>query len=388
MQLAEALNEKGHVTAFAIGGSQIDTAKNFGVSKIYELTDICYLAESEWGLFESITERDYIEKCLSEEKDIIEQFRPDLIVSDFRLTAGISAQTQSIPWVSMLAQLWYLPGYRFLLQDVYRRSGLDEISAESIDLKFQQLAKKLNWLVKEIKMSEITDLMQLYISPYCILLRTIPSFIESITLPRNFNLVGPFFPRALNRQPIDEVIDKLKGHNIEIKPNKKIIILRFSGLIKDKTATDNFIEVLKDRFRNTEFQLIIGDTDSSTTCENVFVTSFIPFELIFQLNNTILISNGGLNTSSQAIAWEIPHLVAPTQVENEYNAFIIKKLSVGEVLFPLSKFEPEIVFKMINNLFDDEKYKIALREVKKYFQVYTGVTAAIKCLEEQRLIPR
>lgn len=389
MQLGNALNTEGHTVAFVIGSSQRQRAKDFGINEIYEVLDICYLAESEWDLFESITEHDYIEICLSQEKEVIEEFRPDFIVSDFRLTAGISAYIHNIPWVSMLAQLWYLPGYRFLLQDVFERSGLDTISAESIDLRFQQLAKKLNWLMKNMKMSGVADLMQVYISPFCTLLRTIPVFAGDCLLPENFRIVGPFFPRKIKKQPTNEVTIQLRSRNMNIEPHRKTIILRLSGLIIDRSGAEKWVEKVKQLFTNTEFQLIVvGDSSHKTICgaDNVVVSSFIPFELVFQLDSIALVSNGGLNTTSQAIAWEVPHLVIPTQVENEYNAFIVKELGVGDLLFPPFETSPEVAFEKINNLFNDEKYKLSLSKTKKYFDEFLGVTTAIECLRKQQLI--
>jgi len=389
MQLGNALNTEGHTTAFIIGSTQRQIAKDLGINEIYEVLDICYLAESEWGLFETITERDYIERCLSDEKEVIEEFRPDLIISDFRLTTGISAYIHNIPWVSMLAQLWYLPGYRFLLQDVFERSGLDTISAESIDLRFQQLAKKLNWLIEKIKMTEITDLMQLHISPFCTLLRTIPVFVGGCLLPENFRIVGPFFPREIEKQPTNEVGIQLRRHNMNIEPHRKTIILRLSGLIIDKSGAEKWVKKVKQLFTSTEFQLIVvGDSSRKTICgeDNVIVSSFIPFELVFQLDSIALVSNGGLNTTSQAIAWEVPHLVIPTQVENEYNAFIVKELGVGDVLFPPFETSPEVAFEKINNLFNDKSYKLSLNKTKKYFDEFLGVPTAIECLKKQQLI--
>ena len=386
MQLGKALRAKGHTVAFTVGTSQLQKAKDFGVGQIYPVVDSCYLANSEWDLFNSITEPDYLKQCLSEEKAIIKKFKPGLIVTDFRLTVGISAQLHNLPWVSMLAQLWYLPGYRSLLKEVYNRSGLDDVSVEGIDSRFQELGKKLSLFLKKIKIPEITDLMQAYISPVCTLLRTIPSFLGSRALPENFHVVGPFFPRRIKKQPNNRVINQLRRHGIQIEPRLKTVILRLSGIINDKRAAKDLVHALKDRFRNTKFQLLICGQGPKTTCDNVLLASFLPFDLLFQLEDVVLISNGGLNTTSQAMAWGVPHLVIPTQVENEYNAFIAKELRVAEVLLPLSKAKPEVIFENIDKLFTNRKYKLALKKSQKYFADFPGVSAAIKCLKTKHLI--
>ena len=91
------------------------------------------------------------------------------------------------------------------------------------------------------------------------------------------------------------------------------------------------MEAVKQRFKDTKFQLIVTAMDAKgAICENSLTSSFVPFELLFQLKRVGVVSSGGLNTTLQAIASGVPHLVVPTQLENVYNGFIAKQLGVAE----------------------------------------------------------
>ncbi|WP_045860057.1 nucleotide disphospho-sugar-binding domain-containing protein [Teredinibacter purpureus] len=63
-----------------------------------------------------------------------------------------------------------------------------------------------------------------------------------------------------------------------------------------------------------------------------------------------LVHHGGIGTLSQAIKSRIPQLIIPFQADQPDNALRVKKLGVGDFVFPHCVVEPDIVIPMIREL--------------------------------------
>lgn len=270
-----------------------------------------------------------IEQCVKDELKIIETFKPDAIIGDFRLTAAISSKLAKIPYISVVNG--YMTDY-FDPVDVMipkdtrpfdhkvasvASKAIQRVQKRTLAAPFREVAQKYG----------LKKLVSLYdfLTGDLTLIADLPEYCPLENLPQNFRYIGPLIWEGLN----NTVPDYLKN----IGSSKQLIYATTGNTGKEK-----FIQLVVDAFRNDPDYEVVLTTgafihpDAVPTISNIHVANFIPGSEILKHSQAV-IHCGGNGTTYQAMSQGVPAVVIPFNNDQTINAWLIKRNKVG---IPLS----------------------------------------------------
>lgn len=274
----------------------------------------------------------FIEQCVKDELKVIETFKPDAIVGDFRLTAAISSKVAKIPYISVVNG--YITDY-FDPVDV-----MIPKDTRPFDHKVASIASKAIQQVQKRKLAApfravaqkygLKKLVSLYdfLTGNLNLIADLPEYCPLENLPRNFRYIGLLIWEGLN----DTVLDYLKN----LSSSKKLIYATTGN-----TGKETFIQLVIDAFKNdTSYEVVLTTgafihPDAVPNISNIHVASFIPGSEILKQSQAV-IHCGGNGTTYQAMSQGVPAVVIPFNNDQTINAWLIKRHKVG---IPLSTSE-------------------------------------------------
>lgn len=119
----------------------------------------------------------------------------------------------------------------------------------------------------------------------------------------------------------------------------------------------------------------------SSLPEGVKLFSYAPFSQILR-RCAALVHHGGIGTTAQALAAGIPQLVRPLSHDQPDNASRVKRLGVGDTLWP-KQFTAPRASKMLERLLSSTEVAAACRSVSQRFEGVDGLGAAADCVERE-----
>lgn len=273
-----------------------------------------------------------IEQCVKDELKVIEAFKPDAIVGDFRLTAAISSKVSGIPYISVVDACMtdYFDPVDVMISKEKRplEHRIASVAAKAIQASQKRtLAAHFKTVAQQYKLKKLGSLYD-FLTGDLTLIADLPEFSPLENLPPNFRYIGPLIWEGLNR----EVPDYLKKLN-----NSKQLIYATTG----NTGKETFIQLVVDAFKNdTSYEVVLTTgafihPDAVPNVSNIHVASFIPGSEILKQSQAI-IHCGGHGTTYQALSQGVPAAVIPFNNEQTINAWLIKRHKVG---IPLSTSE-------------------------------------------------
>ena len=326
--IAQELQRQGAEIAFAFKEhNQILKHYNF---QFFPISD-AVITDFSSNIFAAYTPA-LIEQCVKDELKVIETFKPDAIVGDFRLTAAISSKVAKIPYISVVNG--YMTDY-FDPVDVMipkdtrpfdhkvasvASKAIQRIQKRTLATHFREVAQKYG----------LKKLVSLYdfLAGDLTLIADLPEFCPLENLPQNFRYIGPLIWSGLN----DTVPDYLKNLS-----SSKQLIYATTG----NTGKEKFIQLVIDTFKNDTYYEVVLTTgafihpDAVPNISNIHVASFIPGSEILKQSQAV-IHCGGNGTTYQSMSQGIPAVVIPFNNDQNINAWLIKRNKVG---IPLSSSE-------------------------------------------------
>jgi len=290
-------------------------------------------------------------------------FKPDIVVSDSRLSTLIAAKLLSIPSVTILNL------YRVSIPRNTRFLNLSQIADGAI----------LTILGKMWELGErilIPDLPP----PYTLSVNnlTIPS-----TRMNKFRLIGTMLSRHPQDLPNDEELHQM----LKIDKEKSLIFAPISGSKEEKAPLIKLLQKIFLQFPQ-KYQIImsLGDPNSSfipINKGNLIIYNWLPTRFEFLKLSDLVISKGGLGTISQAIAYGKPLVIIPTPNHTEQinNAIRAEDLGVAKVLHQQELNLNSLLY-CIEELLQDEGYINKVREISKNISHVDAVETAIDIITE------
>ncbi len=365
--IALELKQQNAEVAFAFkDGNEI--LRRYGF-KVFPVSDVV-ITDFSSNVFASYTQP-FIEQCVKEELKVIEAFKPDVIVGDFRLTAAISSKVSGIPYISVVNA--YMTDY-FNPVDVmiskekhpwkYRISStagkaIQAIQKRALVTPFRAVAKKYR----------IHDLVSLYdfLTGDLTLIADLPQFCPLENLPSNFHYIGPLIWEGLNGT-VPEYLE-------HIDSSKKLIYATTGN-----TGKETFIQLVVDAFKEDksyEVVLTTGayiDPEKAPKASNIHVEKFIPGSKVMKKCHAV-IHCGGNGTTYQAISQGLPSVVIPFNNDQKINAWLIKKNKLGIPLSP-SGLKANIVRMAAEKVIHDIEIQKNLQHFKSLLTSINGPKSA------------
>jgi UDP:flavonoid glycosyltransferase YjiC (YdhE family) len=374
-EIAKVLRDMGHDVVFAGEGyyMKLPREKGFQVIPIKTLDPNTALTRSRsgrvnWFYYE------FIKQCVEEELKLFDNVRPDLVLTDFRLTLSTSCELSAILLVVILNASWTN------FYDV-------KIEAPEHFIVTPMLGKRIaTWFAPWIKSFIVTydslpfrrfrgekglslrkNIWDIWRGDLN-LIADIPEYGPTKNLPSNFHYIGPII-----WEPEMEISDWLE----KLNPEKPIIYFTMGS-----TGFARFFNQAIEIFGNSKYQCIIttaGMVYLTEIPENFFVIDYAPGSKIMEKSD-LVVCHGGNGTIYQAMSKGVPIIGIPTMPDQEFNLDRVEALGIGIHLSEL-KFKPSHLVEAVEKILSQKSYKENALSYKQILEKYNGPQNGAELIE-------
>ncbi|MDQ2684426.1 MAG: hypothetical protein M3Y25_01120 [Thermoproteota archaeon] len=359
MLLAQSLNKSSIRLLFSSFGESARYIKGQGFP-----CNIVPPVEFHWGRNGEFSVKNNISKIpqwlvnlpwqTNQEIRYLKKFKPQVVVSDSRLSPLIASEILQIPKILIINQI------KLLLTPRLREFK----AAKIFETCNGELMGGLWNIADKILIPDLPP-------PYTISEDTVNS-VKSIR--NKMKYIGFITPSIeLNHTSILKVRDQLR-----VNISKPLIFIHISGPKDTRLPIINtLIDILKDQ---TSFQIIFSEGKANGSIQpkkifnNIWYYEWCPCrDELFHISD-ILVIRGGHTAISQAIQFGKPFISIPIESHGEQlsNAAKIQKLGIGRKIGSKA-INSEIVIGILNELIHDTKYKKEMSKLMRISNNLNGI---------------
>ena len=329
LAVAEILRERGHPVLFLAGGPVAEHITESGFDfregvmpdppgPLHPLRNL-----ADVSMFFNLTREDYIRQALKTELEVIDEFKPDVIFSEFKLTAALSAPYSGLPLVSTACT----PAHPDFTTPLFLGPGPSQ----------EESLTGFNHLLDELKLPPIKDVAELFfmrsrlkIAPCS---RELEPLLQNL---ENLHYVGYLLYEPWERAPLPP--DLLKGGDAS-----RLVYVYFSS---GEIRPHQYLRALPQAFDHTEFQVVaaVGShpdlPETPPATPNVTYTRFVPQGSILEKSEAFIF-HGGQNSCMSSLLHGVPSLIVPgMDFERDFNVRGLVQIGAGLEL-KIDEFTPE-----------------------------------------------
>jgi MGT family glycosyltransferase len=369
--IAQELQSRGVEVAFAYPEEHpLLKQHNFPV---YQVPDAA-ITDFSSNVFAAYTP-DLVEKCVQAELDIINQFKPDAIIGDFRLTAGITAKLARIPYISVVNGYMtdYFNPVEAMIPQATRslEHKIATVAAKAIQHKQKRdLAIPFRAVARQHGIKSLQSLYD-FLTGDLTLIVDLPAFCPLEDLPDQFRYVGPLIWDGLN--------GTIPGYLAELDPQKSIIYATTGN-----TGQRRLIELVIAAFReDPAFEVVITtgafiNPQEFPKVANIHLEVFIPGSAILKRAQAV-IHCGGNGTVYQALKQGVPAIVVPFNNDQLINAWLVKKHCLG-IPLSISELTGNELKLMVKKLLSNTKISQSVHDFKALLSDVNGAKSAAEAI--------
>ena len=400
--IAEELRIRGANVTFAMRGdkSAIVKAAGFPVQDIVDVPLRDILRRHRKGNAKLCSDSQAAE-CIHADLQILKNEKPDVVLSDFRLSMPASARIQNIPHVAILNSTWtpYLdqqqvrilwPEHtrvgpalgklaRFLAgPDLMRFRFLDPLFQFPFQKNLAHGATPYNKIQTAHGLSPSSDLYHYWLGDLT-LVPEYPSFMPvRQDAPDSVKMIGPLVWQGAN----SSAIEKLESTLERARPTIYVTV--------GSTGDPGIFQLMIDAANRRNWNLIIttaGLVDIPSS-KNVFVYDFLPGEAAMRASD-VTVCQGGSGTINQAIAANCPFVGVASTSDQEWNLDRASRLGIAKVFYGENVKAEKLVSAVDEILSQKEAYRshfaIFDEDKRKYVGARTAVDAIEAAIEDRIL---
>lgn len=316
-----------------------------------------------------------LQRYVLEELPLIYKVKPDVIISDFRITLNISSELTYIPHICLTNGQWSphanlptplpeLSAGRFV-----HTSILKSIITVTKPFLFKQHAKSMNKLRETYGLLPLGTLTDIYTSGTKTLYMDIPELFDLKNLPENHQCIGPVHWNP--EQVLPEWWKKLDRNNpiIFITPGS-------SGCVK---AIKNTIRALS----KEEVSIVVatvGRFEVDESLSNVYVEDFISGEEISKIAD-VVICNGGSGMVYQSLSEGTPVICLPALMDQYYVSEAVERSGAG-ICLRSGKVNKAKILNAIKKILTQESFQISASKLQKKIERTNPVAEVKKAVLE------
>lgn len=254
----------------------------------------------------------YLKLSIDEIRSTIRRFEPDVVYSEFNLSAILAAKAENKP---------ILASYSFPTQTSYAASP--------------QYAKGFNRILKELGQPPVYSALDLFTRTDKWIIPSSP-LLEPISNDKCL-FVGPF--KALPATPV-------------LEQRNCILVYMGNGTISNKKLR----QVVFEAFGSTSYQVYVAGMPDYEEYQNIHMAPRFNFLELFS-KTAVYINHGGQNSIMDGFLFGIPQLICAGKVfERNYNAKSVEKNNAG-ISIALSDFQPSILSRTVDHLVCDNTFR-------------------------------
>ncbi|MEM3577616.1 MAG: glycosyltransferase [Candidatus Bathyarchaeia archaeon] len=292
----------------------------------------------------------------------IERFKPNVVVSDSRVSPLIAAKILGIPRICILNQFQVI---------IPRRKRFLRLAkfADSITLT----------LIGKIWTSGKYVLIPDFPQPYTICAGNlnIPKFYR-----KKVKLIGPILPVNPNELPSKEELRK----KLKLPTDKPVIFVPISGPIRERAYLIGILrKILREFPEDYKIVMSLGypnADDKPMHYGNLTIYKWIPNRFEYLKTCDLVISRAGHGTLTQCVCYGKPMILVPTpnHTEQIINARQAEKIGAAEII-QQEKLNRERLLKGVEKILESETPR-RLMEIQKEAAKYNGLENAVKIIAE------
>lgn len=322
--LAQSLDSTNYELQFAVDSRYrqfIDDA-SLDCRPIHSLSSERFLQALSRGapLYDAQTLANYVREDLQ----LIEAFKPDVVVGDFRLSLAVSARLVKVPYVT-LSNIYWSPFaiQRYTVPELPFTRLLSPALAQVVfnlarPLTFAMHTRPMNAVRKEFGLAPSGwDLRRVYTEADYTLYADIPGMVETKHLPPEHQYLGGVLwsPPVPNPQWWEQI------------PDDRPVIYLTLGSSGDIGVLPMLLSVLG----GLDLYVIVATAGRAVDFdvpENVFVADYLPgMEAVAR--SSLVVCNGGSPTTQQALSCGVPVLGLPSNLDQYLNMAPIVRRGAG-----------------------------------------------------------
>lgn len=268
-----------------------------------------------------------IEQAVQDELAAIEQFRPDVVVGDFRLTAAISSRLAGLPYVPVVnAYMTEAFDPVDVIMPHGRRRGIASlIGGQFYSKQKRGVAKPFRSVARRHGLRDLNTLFD-FLTGERALIADLREFCPLNNLPPQFHYIGPLIWEGRTENALDMFPNRL--------PGKRLLYVTTGN-----TGSAELLKFVADSFANHPSYDVLMTTgafiDPGTVhrAPNIRVHRFVSGSEVLKHADAV-IHTGGNGTTYQAIAAGVPAIVIPFNNDQKINAWLVMRNGVGKSFSP------------------------------------------------------
>lgn len=293
----------------------------------------------------------------------IRAFKPDVVVSDSRVSPLIAAKILDVPDVCILNQFQII---------IPRRSRLLRL-AKLVDTGALAVIGKL-WT------SGATHLMIPDFPPPYVL------SAGNLRIPKSYQrrvkIIGPILPV----HP-DDLLEKEKlREKLGLSNDSPFIFVPISGPVKERAYITGLLQRILLEMPE-EYQIVVSlgypnYGEKLIRKGNVTIYGWVPNRFEYLKACDLVISKAGHGTLTQSMSYGKPMILIPTPSHTEQlsNAYRLKELGVAEVL-EQHEVNRETLLRTIRKMLNDDTYRRRMSEIHREISGLNGLKTAVETIK-------
>ncbi|MCM3549815.1 hypothetical protein M4D48_14645 [Alkalihalobacillus clausii] len=373
------LQKRSHDVLLACAEETLYLPKSYGLNcvKVHELEPMPLWSKMnrEVDLSEitkkRLASKNYIEKCMIDDTTLINQFKPDVVLHDMRITSGVSAKLANIPSISLNnIKLFNFPLSTVipLVIDQMKVMGISESAIKHIFGDVVVIPDFSNF------------------EPMCHIPKGIMEIInESV---KEIYYCGPLMTIYPSQLPKKKILKK----NLTSNSDAPLLYITFGG---SPSGKEYLISVLKglakisanivvstgNNIPINDIKEVVSEIKSLNTNVSVKVAQHFENSIEIMKSADLAITHGGHGTLMEGIFSGTPQIIIPHNNEQLDNAKRCLKMNVGEIL---EKDNVQITIqKMVERMLADKKIQNACEEVSSKMAHFKGTENLANFIENR-----
>lgn len=324
-----------------------------------------------------VYDTDTLESYVQEDLALIDAYRPDLIVGDFRISLSVSARLRKVPylaisnayWSPYADQDWTVPVLPFTrITGVVLGTALFRMTKP---LAFALHARPLNQVRRQYGLPTLgNDLRQTYTDADYTLYADVPELAKTQNLPAHHRYLGPI----LWSPPISTPI---WWHAIPEGMPCIYLTLGSSG------AAELLPEILA-TLADLPLAILVATaghaSPSMSWPDNAYRADYLP-GCEAAARSSLVICNGGSPTTQQALAAGVPVIGIAGNLDQLLNMQAITAAGAG-LLLRADQFRRDRLLSLVKTCLNTLHYTLAARQVAAWFARYPARQRFAALLEE------
>ena len=291
----------------------------------------------------------YLVKSVEDIRKAIADFNPDIVYSEFNISAIIAAKLENKPLYATIS---------YPTQTEYSSSP--------------KYAKGLKKFLKENNFPDVYSSLDLF-------KWADKSFVPSIYELEPIDMDNVTFCGTWKDVNLDNNLDNDKLNDLK---NCKNIILVYMG--NGTISPKKMLNEIKNAFVGTDYEVYIASLGlEKQEYENIHVDKRWDFSKL--LNDAILfINHGGQNSMVDGLIYGVPQLICPGRVfERIYNGKSVENLGAAKVL-DLDEFKSEIIRAESEKIINDDGFMQNSIKIGDKLKSYGGIDCIIDAINEKK----